>query len=1471
YVYRAPEGYEGDETLKWYKAENVVDANGNIQSGYWLPSVKAAFEAGKLSIDINGSDSLASLLYSFAPYIFAEMAPTVLNGSAKKLIAEAFDVKFDPIGEKGSAEVAAEVAAIKAASGDPGDFFTKAQGYYTWEYTDYKVITTKDADGNDVSTPYYRYQDKFFKGTLPSNLSAYYAMFNWDWNISADFLDEFIPGNSKNTKGYAYALDGLNDLIGKAIKAMIKEDWSFKDKEYSRDDIFAWTEGGKTNTNAPLLDNILNVARKFFTIAPEEIFDEYFMDAQFAKVMMETGTKEQATKALIAQGISSLLMKQIYFPDNIVDQPMTAIAAVVVRELCTQLMPSYNFDAMIYTNYGNSSNGGARELAKHSADEWLDITLYMGVNLGMYYLRNITDIGEDADTGYYSVMANLGALPALTGKNTTSAGDKITFTENSYKATDGTPSWLVAVDWIVDWALDENTIWAWHFGKFVDAGSTVDLATYQNPFNKLNTIFLKLFPALENLLNTDGLTGSTYGSKTVLEKLLKDGLVDSIVNLDVNKLVKILHIPANSILRSGNIADTLVQLLVNLLNGITSKVAGMTLIPAAITSVNTLLNQANIRTTIVNLVGQLGTAYNNGLLVPLLPIFNFFVGWTTDPQKYADPNMYFANDWNATYLYSTNNPTLNIINAASGMLLTHRGSSTTDTAYSITVSKIEFTNGVSTSQAVPFTVSPGENKNIPLTVPGENVVSKVTITYQFKGKDNKDLGGTQTAVNYVYVSGVTDQLNEMAGGVDKDYTQNNEYRLYEFTKDIYGSVTNYMATVSYKKPTVGATFAPSSKSPASLGTNGAAVSGIAANYFVHRTNYTDAGFVTVYKEPTDTKPGSSSGYLYDVKAGVDENTEFPYGVYDMGTTTIKYGSSGKDYTVDFIYYNDFNVDRVAVEYTQKNLQASQFKDQTKWAAYEAALIKVVELAGVAKRTDYVDTVQPQIEPAIEALENAYDELMKGGMVVDSGDVSEVDGVLQGIETGKQDLNFQDYKLFEYFQYEKQRTSAREMIKSTKGPEEPQKYIDSVWGDKLVEAIIASKDVQANEVYKKAIPETVEGKTADDMKAYEDALADFVPATYTKLETADQKAKLTYYYNFMKATLKTADMTFINKEIAYAEAQNYVQADYSVDSWNRYTEALANAKHIAGTKNALPHEVFDAKYELMVSQNELLEKYKSMKDNVESAADDYENIHTDRTYLSHELNELIKVGTAIVNYYSTSKYKVNPEAGVSEKEALEALVRALGVPYSVTVDGEPYKGILYDYSALTFQEYDRINSVKNKRAVDAAADKLRQAISYFTCEAEVVENDPDLNIVSNNDVLLVVGFQPNAITTTEDITDRVDFIAPKDGEYTLDISASKAGFYGTGTCLKITDETDTPLVSYYVVIFGDVNGDGAVDAFDALEVDHAYHDGTYHMGAIYDDAADLNHDGIIDSTDYGMLVEGVQCVNAIDQTLSAAGE
>lgn len=1413
YVYAAPEDYTGDHTLKWYKSGD---------EGYLLPSVRDAINSGDLTFSVNGEDSALTLLYKFIPYVFAEMAPVVLNGSVKKLLAGALGVSFAEM-------TAAEVDAVKGLA-DAGDFFTKAQEFYLWEYSDYKVI-----DG----VPYYRFEDTYFKGTLPADLSTYYYMFNWDWKITDDFVNDFIPtvngttiGNS--AAGYDSILDGLNAFVYKVIDTVLVENFEVKGQTYNLRTGLGWENGGLDK----VVNNVLRAARYAFSIAPEEIFDEYYDDAKLSPYynMMMNGTVKQALTGLACAGIK-LLMPQAQLPsesklcktvgtDSADDVSVLALGAVVVRELCTQLMPAYNFDALIYADYNTKT---LLTGAKYNSSYWLDTVLTMGVDLGMYYLRNITDLGEDSANGYYAVMNKLGAVPSADASSFKYTADSTYI--------DSVPTWQYKIDWIIDWALTSSEEWAWGFEKFVDCGSTVDLATYQDPWAKLNTVFLKLLP-LDQVLNASGVTTA---SNTWLENILRGKLVNGINNFDLPLLASAFKIP-DGILRNANVLTQVVTVVRQLLNSIFYKLAGNQnmISDSTYTTLDAILNQNNIKNLVVNLVGKLETIGNNGLLVPVLPIVGMFIGWKTGIQEYSDPSIYFHNDNGDDYLYSQTTNTLSFVNNSAGMLQKHRNSDVVDTSYTISISNIEADNGVTFSGTTGI-VEPGGTASFTATVPADDVVTQVRVTYSYIGKDGKPLGGEQTKVIYARITTTPDVEGEQWPENDQKDWKRAAYNKYIFTTNLYKSVLDYNVsivqavdswrTLSIKKFNYQAEPSDEFKTYFSL------------NSMAEAWN------------PSQTKDENEAmvGYFWKAASGVTASTQIPYGYYDAGSvyteTNTKYLASNykhnDTWTVDFIYYSDYGLTDAVKKYVGMGLLASDFgpEAQTAYEEYDTALRDAVYLAYAPKTVNYYDEVVLAMEDALTALNNAYDALSQYDRVTETISVDTLISALDNLETDKaHDIDFEDHELYEYFQYENARTAARKIINAYTKPSQPENYIN---GENLSQAVIEAIANANSGNIKTGIDATVSTPSEEAMNKYNDAIANWTDPTYSDLEMADAISRLNYYYAFMDANWRnTVVKDFLNQEIAIAEAKNYVEGDYSADSWAAYTKALADAKAVQADAKALQSQVFDAKYELMKAQNELLPKYASMKDN---------------GYLDGELATLIEQANTVVGHFN-EYFKVKD--GVDATEAWKQLVQALGVEYNVKVDGIDYTGILYNHSALTFKAYDRLNSNKEKAKVDAACDKLQAALNNFVSSVTLDKNDSGVVNQVTQDVRYIQGIVPGTVTTADAILNNVKASNPA---AKLAVTPSKSNGFGTGATVKVSVDGIGVLSTYYVVVYGDVNGDGVVDAFDAFAVDKNVNS-LAALDGVYAKAADADASGAITVADLTPIMSAsVGNADVISQT------
>lgn len=1436
YVYAAPAGYSGDQTLKWYK---------NGDKGYLLPSVAKAINDKTLSFSLNGDDSVLGLVYKFIPYVFAEMAPVVLNGSVKKLLAGALGVSFAEM-------TAAEVNAVKGLAA-AGDFFTKPQESYLWEYSDYKVI-----DG----VPYYRFEDTYFKGTLPEKLSTYYYMFNWDWKITDDFVNDFIPtvngttiSNSK--AGYDSILNGLNAFVYKVIDTVLVPSFNVNGKDYDlRKTGLGWEDGGLDK----VIDNVLRAARYAFSIAPEEIFDEYYNDAKLSPYynLMMNGTVKQALTGLACAGIK-LLMPQAQLPtadklcktvgtDSTDDVSVLALGSVVLRELCTQFMPQYNFDALIYADYNTKT---ILTGADYDANYWIDTALNIGMDFGMYYLRSLTDLGEDDDAaGYYSVMSNLKAIPSNTptalvykagGTYVVESGNKI-------------PAWQYKLDWVLDWGLSTAKDWTWSFEKFIDCGSTVDLATYQDPWAKLNTILLKLLP-LDQLL--DG-TGVTTASNTWLENILRGKLVKGIADLDLPTVASAFKIP-NGLLRNANVLTQAVTLIKGLINVVFYKLAGdYNVIPAEIKTVDDLFNQDTLKKMLAGtikggaqnwskvsegLIGKLQYLVPNGLLAPAMPIVGMFLGWKTGAQEFKDPSIYFVTSGRDTYLHSGATNTLKIANKSSGMLEKHRNSNVIDNPYVLTINSIEADEGVTVAGNFPQTLNPGETVEMNVTVPAnKESVATFKVKYSITGKDGKAIGTEQTKIIYARLTSEWDEENKLIDAKPDGNIVSSSHKQFTFTKDLFTTVTTLRAEAQNKgRKDLKFDRIYADPSPA--------MSENFTQYFEVQTNREEAEWPATIEKKGQAGNGIASGLIYKAKTDVTAATEMPYGYYGGGQIAVHFGTNNKqDYAAwayDFIYYNDYDVENVAKSYIDKNLKASDFgaDAQADFTAYETALKQVKFLADAPKMQTYTDDgdIMSQIPDAIAALDSAYEKLMKNPIVGDVADVNSISAAIDAIAAAKgYEIDYENYELYEFFAYDKAVKAGYKMIDSTKGPAKPENYIE---GENLSQAVIEAIAAAKGGNIKTGIDATVSAPSEEAMNKYNDALANFVAPVYSTVNVEDAIARIKYYFGFMDANMKTPVVKdFLNQELSIAAAKGYKEADYSADSWAAYTKALADAKAVQADANARQSQIFDAKYALMKAQNDLLPKYASMKDN---------------GYLDGELSALIEQANTIVNHSDLFTVKANVDA----TEAWKQLVQALGVEYNVTVDGTDYTGILYNHSALTFKAYDRLNSNKEKAKVNAACNKLQAALNNFVSSVTL---DPTGSGVVNQvaqDVKYIQGITPGTVTTADAILKN---IKASNAAAKLAVTPSKSNGYGTGAMVKASIDGVGVVATYYVVVYGDVNGDGVVDAFDAFAVDKSVNN-IATLEGVYEKAADATATGGISIEDLSLIMSASVGNAVISQT------
>ncbi len=1421
YVWKSTDDWGNVTTLKWYNDDSR-----------FLPSLDQ-------EVDL-ASSSLADLLYMFIPYVFDEMAPVVLNGSIKKIVGGLFGVRYNYVGQVGSDEV-------NALEDAQNDFFTQEQGEYLWEWSDYAVI-----NGNH----YYRFEDQIFAGDIKS-VNNYFSVVNWDYEITGDFMNEFIP---TSPSADSTLLMNFNNFLVKVAETVFAKTATFTAYEGSENEkTTTWTLPTLTKgDNSNLVANIKAVAQAFIELAPEYIFgSDYETNPRCYYNLLVSDDNDTVLVGIAAQ-LVDMIMPSMSLPaaDEIVgsNAKVGAILAAVIREFAAYLVPEYNFDALIYTDYGTTTGDPVKSfVAGKDSGYWLDVCMTIGMNVGFEYLRGFADMGEGS-TEWNSMVAYSGY-----------GEDGKTYAAGTTQAALVT-EWEGMLDYIIDWALDKDLEWSWKFENIVNTtGLTIDMATAQDPWTKLDTILFNENTGLLGVINQIiNVTATDCETKT--EQALRYNLILGIVDLEWEKVTDMLKVP-NGFVRNTNVLDQLAAVLKSIINGIFAKVGGgsYALLPAAITDFDTLANQDNLVTTVKSLVGVLYTAgVTNKTCEVVIPFLNFILGWKMDPQVVADPQIWTSfrdgNDYAFQWSGQTNYPAidststmLKILNSSSGMLETHRGSSVTDHAYDIQIRGITSDASVNT---VTFDygdghISPYETLDIKIggTYSGEEAVT-ATITYDYVGKDGQPVGGTLYMSYTFFLSNQYEDSNVIGthdGQLDgADYNMS-DWNKYVFTEDIYTTVTTYEPTLSGAAKTIGGGDSPykytSAPGPEVItwdcGTitgrddsNAVNMTGYALDYFAYYQNR-DGGWAESFGNK-----GSTSGKLYYAKDGVTAETEFPYGVYDMGWVDVCYNSAPKSWDPDFIYYNDYNVYDIFTANVNNGYTADQVGDVAVYNEYNAAFKDIVKLATYPMMTkqngnaatDYVDVIMPQIEPAIERFEAAKEafELAKAEAGA-AGSSAALPEYVQDLEAqlalddgdGELEVNFQDYEFYEYFNYADLRTEARNLVKTYYAPEIMDTYYISGSGirEEELNNVIAAEE---NSFIAAGITASRMENDPEAIAASVSAHNDWTMPTTTKLHIDDMTSRLAYYKQFLVGNEEgTEHMYFLENEINHVNAQQLVAEDYEAVSWARFADALEYANAVkAGTEEYADNNsiIYNAKYNLMVAYKQLLLKADSL---IEAGG-------------TGDLLANADIANEIFTSLAAGDGAWAVREGVNADKAYAALISALGYKY-VGADGNTWN--LYADSAIEYIENDRPNRQSNQAKVNAANNALVAAIANFEQAATepntliLNENAPfeaiiDLeNNVGGEYTGTIYGF--DTLGWNDDfIVDGAiaDFVTTAYGDEYLEVVVGDAGVETTGTVINVLDAEGSVVESYVYIYFGDIDMDGNIGTSDAGVAE--YYEGTY---------------------------------------------
>lgn len=1403
YVYTNAAG----ENVKYY-----------VKDSYFLPSLATS---GKVSEIFNlGSNTLVSALYQVAPYVFKDLAPVVLNGSVKMLLAQWFGAeKTELFGGKAS-EATAVLAKLPS---DVKAFYSKAAGAYNWEWSDFTI----GSDGNG----YYRLVSKdgltetWLKFDM-STANSFAKLINWNYTISGDFVNEFMPtaanGGSvtASAAGYTTVLAALNDFVGKAIDTMLSD---------TAKAAINWTKGDNSN----LVPNLRKALQYVAAYNPEYLFGtgyETVYAGYYDTVVDKSASDQDVVTALGAIGVKAL-MPQIILPSaaELKGQNVTALLACVIRELATQFVPTYNYDALIYADYNSKT------LVKgKNSGYWLDVIFTMGTDIGMKYLSKLADLGSDKADGYKFAASK------------------------TYKLADfekNTRAWEDTIDWIIDWALTSDNEWCWKVQKLINTdGLDLDLATAQDPWVKLDKIIRDVLP-VEKIINETAADGKTF-----LETVLREDIIDRLLNLDVSKLLGtnsvtgIFNIPANSTLRTEAMYPAVFRIVRELLNKVFGKVCGNTaLIADSYNSLDAILQKSAIADLAEKLV--VGIAYavkSGGLLDVALPIVNFFLGWTTNAQSYAEPKL-TIDKGALNYVQLTNgqmNTTLKVTNASAGMLLKH--GDTYDHPYMLTLKSVTV-NGEEMLKNGATELSPYESTDVALkaTVPTDSLV-KVTAVYSFTFKDGTAYNGDITSTTFEYA---TNDTADTVGSAWDSGEQKATHLAIDYVKMKGATTTDCLVTnpsaLASAISNIAVTWTNTRETDCKF-TKGS-ISGFDANYF-ESSGQTEAlvnkTFLKYVKDDDSYTGNIVTVNPLRLKSDVDAETVPSGATYALGNQAVTVSGSyrNRTRTLDMsaplgtlYYYNSTNIKKAVDSEFKANRDSSKYPAEA-WKTYWTALTAAAKFAyGPFKKANIGNYSDANLTAAITALETAVKALDTASTTPTSGSATVTPAPIEAALKAAGDINYQNFDLYAYWAYEKAMKAGNAIIDAYKGPVAPEKYID---GSSLSEAEITAIANKANATYKSAIVASMKAPSTEAQNAYMDAVKAYKAPDYSELEVLNSAKNIDWYASFLKSAAVTTQKQFLDKEIKAAKAQGYKEADYTAGSYARYTKALAAAEALNANAKALQSEVFDVKYELEIAQRALMPKSASA---LEAGA------YT-------ELEAVIAQAKSIFTDNSAYTFDASKADGLTETEAYAKLVSVLGYEYT---DEKGNTANLYSGSAENYAANDRFYSNVVAAQIDAVITNLKNAMAPFVCKYVAVPTTAGSNegVSVTESASLITGVTPGSLATADDVLARVT--AKDSSATTLNVAANAAGLYGTGATATLSlKSSGAPVAIYTVVIYGDVNGDGVVDGFDASSMDLAINNKAALTGA-YKTAGGLAT-GKVDLANYGLVVDAAYGGTAIAQ-------
>ena len=669
-------GEKGSEVKDW-------DENAVI-----LPSVATWVEnySREMAIDYISprSKSLFSILDTLAPFAINDMAINALNNNLKKELMEAVEIDLNEIKESDLPDAVKTDFEVTADDGKESyvtyiAYDRMAENNGDYYYTTLKTVDVdENKDGVQDTDPetgdgLTKKERMYYKANMASG-NEFASLINWDWEFVGtdgvyyiDGIIQFYPDGTPVLLEDKYSYDeatGVYTLIEKCDKTPLIYDLIKKDYDGDAtasivegindllnlvyetaltDEVKADFEatvgtGYVAGANSNLMTNVNNIAKYLLANYGEQVFGS---TSPYAHLDYETELKDLTTVELVAMigpGFFEDVMPQIIIPKNADGTyafhdgvQIYEFGALVLREFASDITPNVNYDEYIFEN-GDVTSADDRLFKEQGVNQWFNLILNMGLDIGYTYLYNLTNFG---DTITYDASGNMtisrrsetGELPSLPAIS--DSGDSSVYESDRWEK-----------------MLDEAIIWgARYIGGYTSVISGFEVSTLETidgPLNKLSYVLNKLLPL--GIINGYSSTTEANGVKFDfdVDKFLNTGLKNFFTDFD---LADILGLLGRNTASSYNMLDdtNVVNAVLQLANNILALVFRTTILQdVAATgsdqSLDAVVDQVSLQATIANLLNGLNSSKND-ILINALPIVGKLIkGWGTE-QSFDAPEI----------------------------------------------------------------------------------------------------------------------------------------------------------------------------------------------------------------------------------------------------------------------------------------------------------------------------------------------------------------------------------------------------------------------------------------------------------------------------------------------------------------------------------------------------------------------------------------------------------------------------------------------------------------------------------------------------------------------------------------------------------------------------------------------------------------------------------------------------------------